>query len=406
MKHHFFPVLLLLMLIFISCEEETTVNIPAVFTGEVNKVNTDGATLTARISNPGNASITESGFYWGVHENEMKNLKLLNNSSEDIFSLKTDKELLPGKTYYVRAFAQTNEQTVWGRTVSFETEERMIDRGNWTKVLTTEKNDYSYISSSFNFENHTYLIFEEGEIYTYNHSTGETEFLLKNDSIRLSSFSCLYNKQAYIFVRNVFYRFNPETLGFTKLKSQGTPKGYGSSGFKIGDEIFIGLGTRNVHEYTKDFWSYNISTDEWHNLNDFPGDFRTHAFAFALDGKGFVGGGYNLIQGNWPYPKFTDMWSFNPENQEWKQKESLPVESREELFMPASNTGGFGYGLIKNTFYEYNSTYDIWLQMKSLPSSENFAYPHMFSYNNKIFVAEAYQLYGEPKNFNIWVYEK
>ncbi len=215
----------------------------------------------------------------------------------------------------------------------------------------------------------------------------------------------MYNESAYIFVRNVLYKFDLKTYEFTKLMGWESSGRGGCSGFIIDDDIYIGLGASTYSNYSKEFWKYNILSNEWEKIEDFPGEFRQNAFAFTLSGKGYVGGGFNLISGG-SYPKFTDIWCYDPIQNEWKQRNEFPNPRQDNLYLVGAIISDFGYCLNKNAFFEYNPTFNIWTQMSSIPSSVNFNNPYLFSYGNKLFVVEATQTYGKPKHFKIWGYEK
>ncbi len=138
MKLNTSSIILMLLFLFISCEKETEFDMPTVFTGDVTNASQTQATFNAKIYNPKNIAILESGFIWGVHSKDNFDLKLVNPSSENIFSLQTDIQLLTGKTFYVRAFAKTDNTTIYGREVSFKTDSIPLNLGNWYKIIDSE----------------------------------------------------------------------------------------------------------------------------------------------------------------------------------------------------------------------------------------------------------------------------
>jgi hypothetical protein len=54
----------------------------------------------------------------------------------------------------------------------------------------------------------------------------------------------------------------------------GGPGRYFASGFSIGDEGYLGLGTDNELNEKRDFWKYNTELDEWIQLASYPGELQ------------------------------------------------------------------------------------------------------------------------------------
>ena len=229
---------------------------------------------------------------------------------------------------------------------------------------------------------------------------------MSDTNIGLCDFSCVFQNQAYIFSKNAFYRFDVQTTEFKKLKEWDTEIMYGCSGFIINDDIYVGLGSDGFNDYSKEFWKYNISSDNWIRIEDFPGDYRLNAFSFSINGIGYMGGGFNLIQGRGAYPKFTDLWSYDPEMNKWQPKENLPISKRDNLWLPGTTISEFGYCFFENALYEYNPTFNLWEEMKYLSAASKFYSPYMFSYKNKVFIVESFYYYNEPNTFKIWMYGK
>jgi hypothetical protein len=407
MKLNIFTTSIILLILLISCENETEFEMPVVFTGEVTNADQTKAVLNARIYNPENIPVNESGFIWGVHSGDENDLKILNTSPDNIYSLQTNYDLLPGKTYYARAFLKTDYNTIYGREVSFNTESAPVNLGKWTKIIDDPYSTSDYIKSGFLYKDNSYFILEDGEIYRLNLLDNKIDFLTSNQDIIFSSFACEFNGNAYIFVQNVLYLLNLNTYDFTKLKEWNAEKRYGCTGFLLDDNIYIGLGSSFSFGYSKEMWKYNITSDIWTKLEDFPGAFRMDAFSFCINGIGYVGGGFNLMDNQWPYPKFTDLWSYNPKTNKWQQKENLPIYMRDDLNLPGTSALNNGYCVYKNALWEYNPIFNLWEEMKFLSETSEFMNPYLFSYKNKVFLIESKSDYSEVFNgFKLYMYEK
>lgn len=400
---------LIFLLIFMSCKKQQDYEYPLVFTGNITDITDTSAVFSARISNDGNYPIVKSGFIWGIHSNDEYGIRLTNNEPANTYSLKTNKKLLPGKTYYVRAYVQTEFTTSYGRELSFKSPPAQVNLGRWSMVY---NNDLGYgfndfIETSFTIDGITYLAFEDGaELYSYDPNLNIFKYELTNTILSGATASVVYNGKAYLFSSNAIYLFDPQTKSISQLSVLNKDQTrYYASSFLIGDNIYVGLGGVSHNEYLKDFWKYNISTNKWKQVSSFPGQYREYAFAFSINGFGYVGGGFNLLPDQWPYPKFNDLWCYLPESDKWIQKESLPFKNEELFDIQVSNTPSYGYCFYKKNLYEYNATFDIWETIASLNTGENLYYPHSFISGNKFYVLVAHE-YMDKKYFKMWVYEK
>jgi hypothetical protein len=384
--------------ILISCDKEEEFRYPLVFTGNVINITDTSALFTARISNFGNYPILESGFIWGVHSKDNNGIKIKNNeSTNDIYYLETNEKLLPGKTFYVRAYVQTEITTSYGKEVSFESPKGQIDITKWSQIYNAHfiYLNCEYVRSSFTINDMAYFIFQRsfnnGELYSYNAKTNSFQYELSSNILITASFSAVYQGKAYVFSKNAFYLFNPQLKTFTKLSVlDENDTRHGLSGFLIKDDIYIGLGSISGQGYNKDFWRYNIPTDSWHEVASFPGEKRYNGFSFSINNFGYVGGG-----------KFNDLWCYIPESNNWIPKKSHPYQN---AFYYGTNTENFGYSFSNNKFHEYNPIFDNWEEIADLDFSFNSCNPHLFAIDNKVFCLVINHI--DEKRFKMWVYEK
>lgn len=182
-----------------------------------------------------------------------------------------------------------------------------------------------------------------------------------------------------------------DPLGNWVVKSdfEGLPRGSAVS-FVIGDKAYVGLGYNDDddNEYLKDFWVYNPSTDRWDRLADFPGAGRTAAVAFSINGKGYIGTGYD---GN---KKLNDFWEYDPDKNTWTQKDNFLGGARYRAVGFSLNNYGYigtGYGddsTDKIDFYRYDpsaATGSQWIKVQSIGGSKRRG-ATAFTYNNKAYV--------------------
>lgn len=410
MKKIIFISFYLITLVLISCNKEQSFDYPIVYTEDVTDITETNALLNAKIIGLGDDPIVESGFIWGIYSNDKNGIKVKNDTSFiDSYTLKTNKKLLPGKTYYVRAYIQNNQVTTYGNEVSFESTHGQIDTGSWYHQYTDMNSGYCvFITSSFIINDIVYFSFENGDLVSYNPGLNKFNHELNNSVLSYADYCTTYDGNAYIFSKNTIYKFSPETKSFSLLSvlNENEIKHW-VSGFLIEDNIYIGCGTSSTSDtgYSKDFWKYNITSNSWDKTASFPGEYRCYTFNYNLNNKGFIGGGYNLIQGQWPYPKFNDLWCYHPETDQWIQKESLPFENKELFNLQGTNTASFGYCFYKNELFEYNLIFNYWEKMADLEIDTNLCFPHIFALNGKIYILEV-KGYREEKFFNLYVFDK
>lgn len=82
------------------------------------------------------------------------------------------------------------------------------------------------------------------------------------------------------------------------------------AGFAINSLIYAGTGFTNSQDIKSDMWRYDPAQNSWTQQADFGGGFRSNAFGFALNGKGYVGGGTNGGAS-------ADMWCYLPSVNRW-----------------------------------------------------------------------------------------
>ncbi len=165
---------------------------------------------------------------------------------------------------------------------------------------------------------------------------------------------------------------------------EGVPRGSAVS-FVIGDKVYFGTGFNSGQdsEYLKDFWMYDNARDFWTRLTDFPGEPRIGAVAFTINGKGYMGLGYN------GKVKLKDFWEFNPATNVWTQKADFGGTARYgAVGFALGNKGYMGTGYDDNDnrdFYSYDPATNAWTQIASMGGSKR-QYSVAFTINEKAYV--------------------
>jgi hypothetical protein len=121
------------------------------------------------------------------------------------------------------------------------------------------------------------------------------------------------DQKAFIIDGNKLWIFDQSTNSWeSKSDFPGTPR-LAATGFAINGKIYYGTGTNNLDYYNgsmcfTDFWQYDPSTDIWKGMLEFPGYGRGSAFGYALNAKGYIGGGCERN-----YNGYVDIFEYDPD---------------------------------------------------------------------------------------------
>jgi N-acetylneuraminic acid mutarotase len=182
---------------------------------------------------------------------------------------------------------------------------------------------------------------------------------------------------------------------WVKLSDFGGIPRSGAVGFVIDDKAYVGFGYNSDDDdydgYLKDLWVYDYSSDGWTEISKtvtFPGNARNYAVAFSINGKGYVGTGYDGDN------KLADFWQYDPTTNTWTQMDNFPGVARiKAIGFSIGNYGyvGTGYGddsNDQNDFYKFDptaATGSQWTQVKSILGSKRRG-ATVFTYNSKAYV--------------------
>ncbi len=112
-----------------------------------------------------------------------------------------------------------------------------------------------------------------------------------------------------------------------------------------------------------DLWRFDPKMNQWVNLGNFPGAFRSGLTAFVIDDFAYVGG----------CDEKQDFWKYDIINNEWKQIADFPVSQISSLVSFAIN--GKGYVCTdKETrnFWQYDPTADVWSNQNDFSPENSF----------------------------------
>ncbi len=162
------------------------------------------------------------------------------------------------------------------------------------------------------------------------------------------------------------------------------PERYGASSFVINDKGYIATGG-NDNGYLDDLWQYDPVNGLWSQKTGLPVGSAQHenqrreAYAFTINGKGYLGGGDGFVfgpNGTWNY-SFFDLWEYDPASNTWTTKADMPdfLGRNMSVGVAINNKGyvGLGCDVWQSTnhtsLWEYDPLTNTWTARDSFPSS-------------------------------------
>jgi N-acetylneuraminic acid mutarotase len=189
---------------------------------------------------------------------------------------------------------------------------------------------------------------------------------------------------------NDLWEYDSVTEEWTELSSCPCVGRYHPAFIQLDDKIYMGMG--NNTENLNDWWEYDIATDTWTQKDDLPGPTRHHPFYFGIDGIAYVGFGHGDTMGG-QLSIYNDFYMFDPATDEWTQLNDFPGEAR--VAGTQFDYNGKGYVLSgdgddhshmeEGEFWEYDPLSDSWFQMPSHPGPSSRWAPGNFVIDNYVY---------------------
>ncbi len=173
------------------------------------------------------------------------------------------------------------------------------------------------------------------------------------------------------FISLIFLTFNlsAQDLWTKKADFQGTYR-IRAVGFSINGKGYMGTGYDPVNGVLMDdWWEYDPTTDTWTKMADFPGGARQNAVGFSIGNKGYLGTGTNGAY-------FKDFWEYDPILNQWTQKTDFGGAPRQGAVGFSINSKGYvatgnetsttvNY---YNDLWEFNPSINQWVQKANIPA--------------------------------------
>ena len=171
--------------------------------------------------------------------------------------------------------------------------------------------------------------------------------------------------------------------------------------FTINGKGYVALGRDSFGTSLRDCWEFNPTTENWTQKNSFPGTARVKATAVVVGNKAYVGLGFDKTIGVYQSvnANLRDFWQFNAENNTWTQLDSIPTyatnacvcfEYKNEVYIGA----GFNGYRFTNEFWKYSPENDKWSRLNDLPVDSR-AGAVLCKSDNHIFFGTGYRTLSE-----------
>jgi hypothetical protein len=361
------------------------VSLATLTTINVTEITSTTATSGGKIPSNGGATITEWGVCWSTSQNPTTadlSTKITTDPADGVeadtifTSILTG--LVPGTTYFVRAYAVNSAGIAYGNQLSF-----IASDGSWT-----QKADYlgesKYYATSFSIGTKVYIglgnnagDFGSDDFWEWDQTTnlwsrkayfpGKFTDGSVGFSIGIKGYIGTGN---YISASSSSYdlwEYDPAANTWTQKASiPGSPARENAVGFSIGSKGYVGTGrdvsfTGGELHYYHDFWEWDQATNVWTKKADFEGNTRASAVGFSIGSKGYIGTGYDGIS----YLK--DFWEWDQATNVWTKKADFEGNTRASAVgFSIGNKGYLGTGgnaaSFSKDFWEWDQATNIWIR--------------------------------------------
>lgn len=179
-----------------------------------------------------------------------------------------------------------------------------------------------------------------------------------------------------------FFAYDIPTNTWTQLPAFPGPDRYGATAFVLNNKGYVATGG-NDFGFLDDLWQYDPVAGTWQQKTGLPGlsaqreNQRREAFSFVINGRAYLGGGDGWVFGanSTNNYAFMDLWEYNPLNDHWIQKASVPDYGKDFSIGVAVNGKGYvGLGcdvtqtVNRQSFWEYDPAMNSWTPKTDFPS--------------------------------------
>lgn len=196
---------------------------------------------------------------------------------------------------------------------------------------------------------------------------------------------CGTGRDAGFAYRSDFYSFDLSTEQWTTIASMpaGNERQYAMA-FSDGTYGYVCGGTNG--DYFNDLWRYDPNANSWTELTALPASGRSGGVAFVIGQTAYIAGGRN--ENN---DALEEVWAYEMATDEWTQLSDMPFGGRWRSSGTTQNQLGylcFGWDedvVFRSELYEYNPTIDQWSELPVFPG-QGRTHVAMNAFDNKLIV--------------------
>ncbi|KAA9327168.1 T9SS type A sorting domain-containing protein [Hymenobacter busanensis] len=175
--------------------------------------------------------------------------------------------------------------------------------------------------------------------------------------------------------------------------------------FALNGKGYLVGGWTSPTQVYNDLWAYDPATNTWAQLADLPVAGRHNAVGLAIGGQGYVGTGRsatNVRQRDW--------WQYSPATNQWTRKADVPGALRANGFgFAVAGLGYVGAGYSGNAelvdFYAYDPATDTWTRRADYPGAAR-TYVGTFTLNDAIgYAVGGYNGFTTASSAETWAFD-
>ena len=172
--------------------------------------------------------------------------------------------------------------------------------------------------------------------------------------------------------------------------------------FSLSGKGYAITGTNPSQAPSDDVFQYDPSSNQWTELNDFPGTDRSFAIGQAYNGKGYLGfgfGGNSYLNDIWEYEPATDTWSLLTTCDCSGRRHPAFIIRNDKIYV---GLGDDGTGDLDD-WHIYDMVSDSWTQVANIPGDGRH-HPFMFPAGEHIYAGMGHSgqvIYDDWYKFDI-----